>query len=85
MIDIQVADKVLESRIIDAVCGQYKYQDKIKNENGLEIDNPISKAAFTQNIVRSFLTEVTVAYESNKAAQIARDACIAKAKSEISI
>lgn len=52
-------DKV--STVVDAFATQYNYQDKIENELGGEIDNPISKATFALGIIKQFIKDVYVA------------------------
>lgn len=86
MIDIQVSDDAIKTRIIDVVCAQYNRPEFVgKDENGDDIPNPTSKADFTQNIVKSFLKEVTIAYEAGKAADAARILAVNKVKDEIVI
>ena len=82
MIDIKIADEKLKQRVIDGVCGQYKRPDKVIVD-GIEIDNPTSKNEFCNNVVKSFIKEVVIAYEANKDAEVARLATINKAKVEL--
>jgi hypothetical protein len=83
MIENLIPDEVVRKRVIIAVCGQYQRPDKVKDKDGLEVDNPTSKTDFTNNILKSFLKEVTAAYEANKAGEVARQAAVAKAKTEV--
>ena len=68
-----------KNEVIDAFATQYNYPTKVQNEEGVEIDNPITKGQFALNIVNSFIKEVYVAgqlkpLEEEKA--IARDTAI---------
>lgn len=72
-------------RIVQAVCLQYGYKSKVKDENGKETDNPETDCDFCVKIVKSFLKEVTVAVEGEAAARDARKAAIEKATKEVII
>lgn len=85
MIKDLIADEVMRARVVDAVCCQYNRPLKVKDADGKEIDNPVSCEEYCDNIVKSFLREVTVANEANKAAEAARHDSITKAKKEIVI
>lgn len=52
---------------VEAFCGAYKYEPKVRDEADQEIDNPISPRQFMLNKINDFVNETTVAYFSNKA------------------
>ena len=54
---------------VDAFVYQNGYTDKIINDDGLEIDNPITKLNFARNILRDFMRQNIAAYNINKAKQ----------------
>lgn len=51
-------DKV--SAVVNAFATQYRYQVNIDDGEGGTIPNPVSKAQFAKNIIRSFVREVYV-------------------------
>lgn len=82
MIDQLIPDKLTRDRVVEAVTDQYKRPARVLVD-GVEVDNPVSKEDFTNNILKSFLKEVTMANEANKAAEFARQIVIAKVKAEV--
>lgn len=82
-ISVTIPDE-LKDRVIDALCGQYGRPETV-NVDGVDVPNPTTKNQFAQNIVKSFIKEVVMAYEANKAGEVARKAALNKAKDEILI
>ena len=72
------------SRVLDAIAANYNRPETVSNpsfdsslpeseSNPRTIDNPESKAAFSNRIVREFLSEHVNAYEAKAAKQAALD------------
>lgn len=74
-----VCDDTLDDSIIDAVCATYNRPEKIVVD-GKQVDNPVSKRDFTNNILCSFVTEVASSYEARVAAETQRVATLTAAK-----
>jgi len=64
------------AQVVDSFCKAYKYQDKIRQADGLLIDNPVTKGQFTKNILISFVKEITRSVAAQDAAEAARQASI---------
>ena len=60
ILGIEIPDNRVDE-IIDGFAVQYGYQQKVKDTEGEEIDNPVTKAQFARNIIVSFIKEVYVA------------------------
>jgi len=69
-----------KDRVITALSEQYGYKEKIEDDKGEIIDNPVSSGEFCRNIIKSFIKNVVIAYEANRAAESARKAAIANAE-----
>jgi hypothetical protein len=52
-------DKV--TAVVDAFATQYKYQEMIFDDQGVETPNPISKASFARGVIRQFIKDVYIA------------------------
>lgn len=72
----------LKTRITDGFCAQYNYPARVTID-GVETDNPVSKEEFMGQTLTSFVKESVVAFETNQAVNIYREAFIQKSKSEI--
>jgi hypothetical protein len=59
---ITVPDSVAPE-VIQAFCVNYNYQATITDENGDEIPNPESKAAFTRRAIREYVKNVYLKYK----------------------
>lgn len=75
----------LPPRIVKGICKQYGHKDKIKNEEGKEVDNTETGEQFCEKIVKQFCKEVTVAAEANAAVEAARVEAVKKANAEITL
>jgi len=72
-ISIYVADSDV-TRIYDAIANNYKYQSTTFDGAGNPVQNPQSKADFTNGILQGFLAEHVKVYELEKARQAAEAA-----------
>ena len=77
-----IFDDVFEERIIDSICIHYGRPEKVK-QDGSDIDNPVSKKEFSENVLKSFIKEIVFAVEGNKAANESRKNAIEKVKLEL--
>ncbi len=59
-ITIEIPEDKIQA-VIDAFASNYNYPEQIKDENGVMIPNPTTKAQFARNIIKSFIKEVYVA------------------------
>lgn len=72
IIDIAVADL---PRVIDAIAGQYNYQDTIPDPNnpeGPEIANPETHAQFAKRQAARWAKENVISWEAKQASEAAR-------------
>lgn len=85
-IRVTVPDEIIH-RIHDAFASQYGRPDEIPDDDnpGAMVPNPETKEQFTERMVARFVEEVTHAYETNKAAEDAREIAATKAKNEINL
>jgi len=60
ILKINIPDNLVKP-LIDTFAAQYKYQAVAQDANGENIANPVSKAQFARNVIKSFIREVYVA------------------------
>lgn len=95
LLSINIPDTVAV-RVRDAFCSSYGYQDQIANPdfdpsqpesstNPGMIANPESKAEFTKGQVIRYIKEVVKGYESQQAAEQARESAAEAADSDINL
>ena len=65
---VEIADQDVE-RVIESLCLNYRRPEKIKDEQGNEIDNPESKPMFANRMVREFLSDHVRKHELDLAKQ----------------
>ncbi|MEB3209510.1 MAG: hypothetical protein VKK63_11440 [Synechococcus sp.] len=65
---VEIADRDVE-RVIESLCLNYRRPEKIKDEQGNEIDNPESKPMFANRMVREFLSDHVRKHELDLAKQ----------------
>lgn len=65
-----------EALAIEAICKMYNRPQKIRQQDGTEIDNPVSAVDFTNNVIKSFIKENIKAYKASLAAEKAREAAL---------
>ena len=59
-------------RIINAICGNYVYQETVKDEEGNDIPNPISRVKFTRLQTIKFWENNVVAFETKERVAVAK-------------
>lgn len=69
---VEIADTDVD-RVINAVCNNYNYKDKVLTENNEEITNPESKPVFANRMVRKFLSDHVKKYELDLAKKALQD------------
>lgn len=69
---VEIADSDVD-RVINAVCTNYNYKDKILTDNNEEITNPESKPVFANRMVRKFLSDHVKKYELDLAKKLLQD------------
>jgi ribosome-interacting GTPase 1 len=69
---VEIADTDVD-RVINAVCNNYNYKDKILTDNNEEIINPESKPVFANRMVRKFLSDHVKKYELDLAKKALQD------------
>lgn len=69
---VEIADTDVD-RVINAVCTNYNYKDKILTDNNEEITNPESKPVFANRMVRKFLSDHVKKYELDLAKKLLQD------------
>lgn len=70
---VEIADQDV-SRVIDAICYNYAWQEHVLDPvTTLFINNPETKPVFANRMVREFLREHVVKYETEKAIQRAKE------------
>lgn len=64
---VEIADEDVD-RVINAICENYGWQEEIVNPiNNIAIPNPENKSVFANRMVREFLKDHVVKYETDKA------------------
>ena len=58
-ITITIPDDKINA-VTNAFCDMFGYQEKIQQEDGTEIDNPISKAQFAKGKINDYIKEVFI-------------------------
>lgn len=66
-----------EDLAIEAICVNYGRPEKVAQQDGSQIDNPVSPEDFTNNVIKSFIKDNIKAYRASKAAEKARNDAIA--------
>jgi len=74
-----------EAIAIEAICKNYARPLKITQQDGTEIDNPITPELFTNNVIKSFIKENIKAYRANKASETARLAALEQVDKDIDL
>lgn len=62
--DLEVGTKKAE--ILNSFCDHHGYQATVKDANGADIPNPVTKAAFAKSKIANFIRESVVAARVNK-------------------
>lgn len=62
------------AKAIEAFSAVYQRPEKVKDANGEDIDNPVTKPRFMAQKIREFCVEVTKAYSVEQARKKASDA-----------
>lgn len=75
----------IKNRVLDAVCSSHDYRATVKDANGLDIPNPVTKGQFVKGVIIAYLKATVSSYEQDVAVVSARDAAKTKADSEITI
>ena len=83
-ITITIPDEIA-ARVVNGVAYQHGYADTIADENGDEIDNPETKAAYAKRMVIQNIKSAVRSYEAVQAAETARQSAINAVDSEITI
>lgn len=75
---LSITDSDSSERVINAICSRFGYNDTVEDEDGQEIDNPVSKEEFAHDRVCRWVTSQVMKYESSQAV---RDAELAARES----
>ena len=80
-ITINIPDDKINA-VVDAFATQYKYSPKVEDDNNQMVDNPVSKAQFARNILKSFVKQVYIAAQVAEV-EATKQAAIATATTEV--
>ena len=75
----------IAARVVNGVAYQHGYTNTVIGENGDEIDNPETKAAYAKRMIIQNIKSAVRSYEAVQAAETARQSAINAVDSEITI
>ena len=87
MIGVEIADAAVRTRIVAAICGNYRYQATVPGPNpgDAPVPNPVTKGEFAVSVLKKWLKEQVQEYELNQASEAARKAAADKIAAEVVI